>query len=191
MPEPGIKPETTWDPFVRIFHWSLVGFFFLAYCLEGDRLEVHSHAGYTVALLVVFRLVWGVVGSTHARFGDFVVGPAPTITYLKQLLRGGGRRYVGHDPAGAVMIWLLLASLLITTLSGMSLFALEGRGPLASTLVGSFIASWQGALVEDVHDFSADFTVWLIVFHVLGVLAASLLRRENLIVAMLTGRKKP
>jgi cytochrome b len=180
------KTDNTWDPFVRIFHWSLVVFFFLAYWLEGGWLPLHSHAGYTVTLLVVFRLVWGFVGPRHARFADFVAGPRHTFDYLGQLLRRKPPRYAGHDPAGGAMILLLIASVLVTTFSGMSLFAMEGFGPLA----GTFVVDWRGGIVEDIHEVAANFTVGLIVVHVIGVLATSLLHRQNLIGAMVTGRKR-
>ena len=110
-------------------------------------------------------------------------------------MRGQSVRYVGHDPAGAAMIFLLFGSILMTTLSGMSLFAMEGYGPFSDVFADSFLtpflASWQGGIVEDVHDFFANLTVVLIVLHVLGVLGTSWQHRENLIAAMLTGRKKP
>jgi cytochrome b len=176
----------TWDPLVRIFHWSLAGFFFLAYFLQGDWLAMHSHAGYTVGLLVAFRCLWGVIGSRHARFADFVARPGAVVAYLKQLVRGDARPRLGHDPAGAVMIVLLLISLLVTTFAGMSLFGMEGSGPFA----GTFVSSWPAPVVEDVHVFSADFTLALVIVHVSGVLFMSVLQRENLIRAMITGRKR-
>ncbi len=176
----------TWDPLVRIFHWSLVTFFCLAYYLEGDWLGMHSHAGYTITLLVLFRLVWGVIGVGHARFSDFVVHPGESLTFLAQLLRGNAGAHDGHDPAAALMILLLLASLLITTFTGMSLFAMEGSGPLA----GVADASWPGALLANVHAVAADLTACLIILHVAGVLLTSLRLRENLIGAMVTGRKR-
>ena len=174
-----------WDPFIRVFHWSLVGFFSLAYLLEGTRLALHSHAGYTIGLLLIFRLLWGVVGPIHARFTDFVTSPAQALRYFTTLLRGNPAASVGHDPAGAVMILSLMVSLLVTVISGMSLFAMEGRGPLA----GTFVIEFSAGAVETVHSFAADTTLALIAVHVTGVIASSLLRKENLLLAMLTGRK--
>ena len=175
-----------WDPLVRIFHWSLAFFFFLAYLLEGDRLNLHSHAGYTVALLVVFRLIWGIIGTRHALFSGFITSLARSLLYIRQLLSGTAESYMGHNPAGAVMILALLTSLLITAFSGMSLFAMEGSGPLA----GTFISAWPGHLVEEIHEFFADFTLFLVVVHIGGVLFTSLRHRENLTKAMITGRKR-
>ena len=169
-----------------MFHWSLAAFFLLAYLLEGDWLKLHSHAGYTVTLLVLFRLVWGVVGSTHARFADFVVTPRTAIVYLSRLARGRAERHVGHDPAGSAMIVVLLTSLLITAFTGMSLFAMEGLGPLASTPA----SRWPGDWLEDIHEIAADFTAIMVIVHVAGVVLTSFLHRENLIRAMITGVKR-
>ena len=86
-----------WDPFIRLGHWSLAAFFALAYWLGGDWLALHAQAGYTVALLVVFRLIWGFIGPQHARFADFVVGPVGLWRYLRTLPCRRGP-YAGHDP---------------------------------------------------------------------------------------------
>lgn len=176
---------SVWDPFVRLFHWSLAGFFCLAYFLENDWIALHSHAGYTVALLVVFRLYWGFAGTGHARFSDFMRSPIASVRHFQALLQGRAVVYRGHDPAGAAMIAALLASLLITAGTGMSLFAMEGSGPLAAT----FVANLPGGPFAQVHEFFADFTMVLILFHVAGVLLASYASRDNLIKAMFTGRK--
>ncbi|MCZ6619835.1 MAG: cytochrome b/b6 domain-containing protein [Gammaproteobacteria bacterium] len=175
-----------WDPLLRLFHWSLVFFFFLAYLFESDQLNLHGHAGYTVLLLLLFRLVWGVIGSRHARFSDFVVSPANSFLYLKQLFSGTANRHIGHNPAGSAMILVLLISLLITAFSGTCLFAMEGSGPLANT----FVSSWPGHVVEEVHEFFSNFTLILIIVHVVGVLLTSLLHKENLTKAMITGEKR-
>lgn len=174
-----------WDPLIRLFHWSLVGFFTVAYLTEDEFFNLHSYSGYAVALLLGFRLVWGLIGTRYARFTSFVTGPRTVLSYLKALVRGKARHYVGHNPAGAAMILLLIASLLLTTFSGMSIIAADGQGPLAHT----FVAAYSGEWVEDIHEFFANFTVFLVALHVAGVLVSSLLHRENLVRAMITGRK--
>ena len=181
------KLPVVWDPLLRLFHWSLAFFFVIAYLFESDRLNTHSHAGYTVTLLVLFRVVWGVIGSRHARFSDFVAPPRRVVVYLQQLFKRTAKRHIGHNPAGSAMILALLASLLITSLSGMCLFAMEGSGPLANT----FVSSWPGTVLEGVHEFFSDFTVVLIVVHIVGVLLTSLLHKENLTKAMFSGSKRP
>ncbi|HJL60379.1 MAG TPA: cytochrome b/b6 domain-containing protein [Pseudomonadales bacterium] len=180
------KELVVWDPLIRIFHWSLTFFFFLAYLLEGDWPALHSHAGYTVALLIIFRMVWGMIGSMHARFSDFITTPSIALTYFKRLLTSKNETYIGHNPAGAAMILALMTCLLITAFSGISLFAMEGSGPLANTIV----ASWSGYWLEEVHDFFANFTLFLIVLHTCGVLFTSYRSQENLTRAMITGRKR-
>jgi cytochrome b len=180
-----VSSPMVWDPLVRLCHWSLTGFFFVAYVVENDWPGMHSHAGYTVALLVAFRLIWGMIGPRHAKFSSFFVGPAKTFRYLGALARGKASASAGHDPAGAVMILLLLLGLLVTTVSGMILFAMEGSGPLANT----FVESLPGPLLVDIHHFASEATFWLVVVHVLGVLIMSFRNRQNLVRAMITGRK--
>lgn len=174
-----------WDPLVRLFHWSLVLFFSIAYLTEDELFSLHSFSGYAVALLVGFRLVWGLIGTRYARFTSFVTGPRAVWRYLNALFSGKPRHYIGHNPAGAAMILLLLVSLVITSVSGMSIIAADGQGPLADT----FVAAYSGEWVEEIHEFFANFTVFLVVLHVAGVLIASLLHRDNLVRAMITGRK--
>jgi len=175
-----------WNPLIRIFHWSLVLLFFVAYLTEDDWMQIHSYAGYTITLLVLFRLLWGVIGTHYARFSNFVVNFKKIKHYLKQLLSGNPVHYLGHNPAGALMILILLASVFIVTVSGMSLYATEAQGPLAATFV-SFMSEDR---LEDIHEFFANFTLLLVLVHILGVVVSSFLHKENLVRAMLTGNKK-
>ena len=177
-----------WDPFVRIFHWVLVGAFVVAYISEDDYLDIHTTAGYTVLTLVALRLVWGFVGSRHARFTDFVRPPGEALSYVKDTFLGRARRYLGHNPAGGLMIIAMLASLLVTTFTGVALLgADEHAGPLAGLMAGVSHGFEEG--LEEVHEFFANFTVALVLGHLLGVLVESLLHRENLVRAMFTGNK--
>jgi cytochrome b len=183
------KPRETvpvWDPLVRIFHWSLVGFFLLAYVTEDELLTVHAYAGYAVAGLIVFRLIWGLIGTRHARFSDFLTGPATLKRYLGQLLKGRAPRYVGHNPAGAAMVIALLVTLALTAFTGMALIAGDGSGPLAGTI----FANLSGRTLEEVHEFCANLVLGLVVLHIAGVLISSLMHQENLVKAMVTGRKR-
>jgi len=175
-----------WDPLVRVFHWSLVFFFVLAFTTEGDWLDVHVLAGYAVAVLVGFRLIWGLVGTRYARFMTFVKSPAVMWAYLKSMLSAKVPHYLGHNPLAAGMVIALLLCLVLVSLTGMTIIAGDGQGPLA----GTFFASWQGGWVKDVHEFFANFTLLLVVAHISGVLISSRLEGENLAKAMLTGRKK-
>ena len=177
-----------WDPFVRFFHWVLVGAFVVAYVSEDDYLDIHTTAGYTVLTLVALRVVWGFIGSRHARFKDFVRPPGEALGYVKDTFLGRARRYLGHNPAGGLMIVAMLLSLLATTVSGAALLGVEeSAGPLATLMAGVSHGFEEG--LEEMHEFFANFTVALVLGHVLGVLVESLFHRENLVRAMFTGNK--
>jgi cytochrome b len=133
------RPETThqadaipvWDAFVRVFHWTLAVGFFVAY-LSEDVMWLHVWTGYLVGVLILMRIVWGFVGPQHARFSDFAFPPKAVLAYLADLVRFKAIRHLGHSPAGAVMVWALLAGLLAIVGSGLVLYALEeDAGPLA------------------------------------------------------------
>lgn len=181
-----------WDLFVRVFHWTLVVGFFTAYLIEDEMLGLHVWAGYLIFSLVVLRIVWGLLGSAHARFGDFVHGPGEVFRYVKQVITLRAPRHIGHNPAGGAMIVLLLMSLVLISLSGMVLYGAETQtgllGDIAATLG---VTGEQGAeALEEVHEFFANLTLVLVVIHVSGVLFESLLHGENLVRSMLTGRKR-
>lgn len=178
-----------WDPLVRVFHWSLVTAFIVAFITEDHFLGLHVQAGYTIIGLVLFRLLWGLIGTRHARFSDFVHGPQTVMAYLKSLLTRHPAHYVGHNPAGGWMVLALLVALLLTTLTGLLAYGIgeTAAGPFAA-LTGNPGGFWSEAM-EDVHEFLAHFTLLLVFVHVAGVAVSSLLHRENLVRAMLTGRK--
>ena len=184
---PQTNTVLVWDPLVRLFHWSLVAGFAVAYLSGDEWLSPHVWSGYLVGVLVLFRLLWGVVGSRHARFSDFVRGPAKVRDYLRGLLHGEAPRYLGHNPAGGAMIVLLLLGLVATTLSGLALYgAADQAGPLAGLVPTGH--DWHEAL-EEVHEVAANLTVALVVVHILGVIVSSRLHGENLVRAMINGRK--
>lgn len=171
------QPATVkvWDPFVRIFHWSLVALFAVAF-LTGDEIEwLHLWAGYAIAALVALRLVWGVIGTRHARFADFVKGPRAVATFLKQSARLEAPRHIGHNPAGGIMIVALLAALVGLTVTG---------------LLMTMDAYWGSKMLEEIHEGIANATLVLIALHVLGVIVASLEHGENLVISMITGSKR-
>jgi cytochrome b len=127
-----VSTMAIWDPLVRVAHWSIVAGFFLAYFTEDDVLTLHVWAGYAVGVLVLLRIVWGFVGPQHARFSDFLYRPSEVVTYLRDLLTFRATRYLGHSPAGAAMVFALLAGLTATAGSGLVLYAIEDNaGPLA------------------------------------------------------------
>ncbi|MEQ8307064.1 MAG: cytochrome b/b6 domain-containing protein [Hoeflea sp.] len=164
-----------WDPLVRIFHWSLVGLFAFAF-LTGDELQgPHELAGYVIAGLVALRIVWGLVGSRHARFSSFVYRPSTVAGFLGDTLRMKARRYLGHNPAGGLMVIALL----------LAIAAISVTGYMMTT-----DAYWGVGWVEELHEASAFGALALVALHLAGVLVASFEHGENLVRAMITGRKR-
>ena len=164
-----------WDPFVRIFHWSLVAAFVAAF-VTGDWLDrLHEALGYAIAALIAARVVWGLIGPRRARFADFVKPPAQVLAYLRAALAGRAGRCLGHNPAGGLMIVALLVMLALSCLSGW----------LMTT-----DAFWGSAIMEEVHEGVVNLTLLLIPLHVAGVVFSSLAHKENLVRAMLTGKKR-
>lgn len=197
-----------WDPLVRLFHWTLVAAFIIAYVTGEEDSLVHIYAGYYILGLLVFRIIWGFVGTRYARFSDFIYSPRRTVQYLKGMFSGKPEHFLGHNPAGGWMIVMLLVSLALTTWTGLKYYGLEGHGPLAAgnvevALIAPAYAdddeheghemngehSPDEEFWEELHEFFANFTVLLIVIHIAGVVVASRLHGENLARAMVTGRK--
>lgn len=208
-----------WDLPVRIGHWTLVTAFFVAYFTEDDLLTQHVWAGYAVAGVILFRVIWGFIGTEYARFNNFVRSPGVTLGYLRDIARNRAKRYVGHNPAGGAMIVALLASLAVTTFSGLEIYAIEeNAGPLAGIASTKAVDQLQFVLLdtalasededsdedsdegdehegaeefwEEVHEASANFTLFLVILHISGVLLGSFTHRENLIKTMITGWKR-
>ncbi len=174
-----------WDLPLRIFHWSLVVGFFVAYVTEEELLKVHVWAGYLIIALLFFRTIWGFVGNSYAQFSHFICTPSQSIQYVKDLMAGHSKRYLGHNPAGALMIALLLTSLLIVTITGIAVYGADkAAGPLAA------IGSSNEKFWEETHEFFADFTLFLVFVHIIGVGVESFIHKENLVKAMLHGFKK-
>jgi cytochrome b len=182
------KEIQVWDPLIRIFHWMLVACFMAAYILEDEFIHLHLLTGSIVLGLVAFRLIWGVAGTRHARFADFAPSLSSVKEHLRSLARLSPSHHTGHTPAGGVMIYLLLAGLLLLTASGVALYGLEeGGGPLTFIMNGAPYEA--GILIKDAHGLIADAIAFLVLFHVAGVLIESRLQRQNLVTAMITGRK--
>jgi len=175
-----------WDRFVRLAHWTLVLAFTIAYLTE-DPLIVHVRAGYVAGILVVARVIWGFVGPGHARFSDFAYSPAEALAYLRNLIALRAKRYLGHSPGGAAMVYALLVFLAAAVVTGLIVYGGEQQaGPLA----GMFSKD-TGEAVEEVHEVLANITLALVFFHLAGVALASYTHHENLARAMITGYKRP
>jgi len=184
-----------WDPFIRIFHWTLVIAFATAWLTADEMQPVHEFAGYAVAALVGFRLIWGFVGSRYARFSQFVRGPAATLSYVGDIARGRERRFLGHNPPGAAMVVALLVALSGTAFVGW-LMEEPGRAETAARqlqfVAPAFADEDDGEAespLKEVHETLANAMLLLIALHLGGVLSASLLHGENLVRAMVTSHK--
>ena len=208
-----------WDIAIRVFHWTLLGCYTIAFISSENILKLHVIFGYSVLFLVLFRILYGFVSTKYARFSDFLYPPSQIVDFLKGLLIGRPKHYIGHNPAGGLMTVILLLSLLSLTLTGLKAYGVKGHGPLAkheiSFMTNAFADSddnenndehdsrkrrsqknhrtekkEKDEFWEEIHETIAHFTLFLISIHILGVLVSSLVHRENLIKAMITGRKQ-
>jgi len=183
-----IEQVKVWDPLVRIFHWTLVFSFAVAYITEDEWITLHSLAGYTIGGLLLFRIIWGVIGTRYARFSSFIFSRKVTVAYLKDIAAFRPKHYLGHNPAGGAMVVALLLSLIATVVTGLSVYgASEYSGPLAEFWAGS--SQFTGDVLEEMHEFFANFTLLLVIAHVAGVILASFQHGENLVRSMFTGLK--
>lgn len=200
-----------WDPLVRFFHWGLVLTFIIAYLSGDEENSLHIYSGYAVLGLIIFRVFWGLIGTRHARFSDFVTTPSAMMEYLKNLA-DKPKRYIGHNPAGGWMVIVMLITLFIVSVSGLKIYAIEeGLGPLAGDIPEIAIIRTAHAdddehedddkeghngedfweeFWEEIHEASSNFMLLLILIHIIGVFVSGKLHDENLAKAMLTGKKR-
>lgn len=174
MTTPQKQAGLVWDMPVRVFHWSLV------LCFAGAWLTAESEVwklwhvsfGYSMALLIVFRLIWGVVGTPYARFSQFIKGPKAVKEYLMSYARQQPMHYVGHNPAGALAIVAIMLTIIATVASGFASYEEIG-----------------GEWLEEIHEGAANLLMAIVVIHITAVLLTSFIHKENLVRAMITGKK--
>lgn len=164
-----------WDPFVRLFHWSLVVSFAIAWLTADEWDDLHEWAGYAAAGLIGLRLLWGLIGPKYARFSQFVRSRDAIMDYIRASILGGEPRYIGHNPAGGLMIVGLILAMAGTAISGW---------------LSTLNAFWGVEWAEETHEALASVMLILVVIHVAGVVIASLRHKENLVRAMINGRKR-
>ena len=164
-----------WDIPTRVFHWSLALSFAGAYLTaESERYrDIHVALGYLLFGLIAFRLVWGFIGTAYARFGSFRFSPSQVVAYLRSLLSPQPQHYIGHNPAGALAIFLLLALGLLISVSGLGLYWELG----------------DEDLFEELHEIAANLMLAVVFIHIAGVVLSSVLHKENLVRSMFTGYK--
>ncbi|MBY0267527.1 MAG: cytochrome b/b6 domain-containing protein [Burkholderiales bacterium] len=176
-----------WDLPVRLFHWLLVlliGFSWLSG--EMEWMDWHFYSGYAVLALILFRILWGFVGSTHARFGDFLYGPGAVIGYIRTLPSRTAAKFAGHNPLGGISVVLILLCVLLQT--GTGLFSNDDilyEGPLYKHVTKE-LSDW----LTTIHKYNFNILLALIGVHVAAVLYYLLYKSENLIKPMFTGRKQ-
>jgi cytochrome b len=164
-----------WDLPVRVFHWLLAASFAVAYLVaESDRLRgLHVILGYTATGLILFRILWGFLGSHFARFRSFWFPPQAAIGYLRSLRSAQPQHFIGHTPAGSYAIFAILLAGLATGVTGFMRLREIG-----------------GESVEDIHEFCANVWLGIVIVHLVGVIVGSWVHRENLVRAMITGYKE-
>lgn len=202
-----------WDIGVRLFHWSLVGCFIAAYITGEVETPWHEILGYVILGLISFRLLWGFIGTPYARFRQFIYTPKTVWAYL-QSLRTRPQHYLGHNPASGWMVLLLLTLLFVISFTGIQLEAVEKHDHQAQIYLisiayadddrneyearekGEYSEQHQGGdeaaeeFWEELHEAAVNLTILLIFIHILGVIVASRLHDENLVKAMITGKKE-
>jgi len=164
-----------WDPLVRVFHWCLVVSFVVAWLSPESWMNLHQWAGYAATALIVFRVAWGFMGSRYARFSQFLRGRNNTMAYFSSMIKQNESRYIGHNPAGSLMILGLIGIVIVTSLSGW-MYTLDRY--------------WGVEWVEELHEIASHVMLFMVIAHILGVIYASFRHQENLVRSMLTGRKR-
>lgn len=163
-----------WDPLVRILHWGLASCVIVAFFTHEGPEIIHNSFGYAALAIALVRIVWGFTGGGYARFAGFIASPHATLDYALAVLARREKHYLGHNPLGGWMIVALLVAVLVTSASGWMLDT----------------DAWFGnEAVERVHSSFAWLFVPLVVLHVAGVIFTSFRQKENLVTAMISGRK--
>ncbi len=170
------QPVKVWDPLVRVLHWTMALGVIANLSVLRENEDLHNIVGYVVLGALSVRIVWGFIGSRHARFADFVPRPTTLAAYLKAMLARREPRYIGHNPAGSVMIIALLILLATLGITGWMM---------------SLDRFWGVAWVESLHETAADIVMVAAILHVVAAIVESVRHRENLPWSMITGKKRP
>ncbi len=181
-----MRPIKVWDLPVRLFHWLIVLLILTAWVTqEYNWMEWHVWTGYTILTLLLFRIVWGFIGSDTARFSQFLHSPAAGLRHLSHIGRREADREIGHNAAGGWMVLLMLT--LIGVQAGTGLFSNDDaltEGPLMH-----FISKDQSDWLSHIHALNFKLIEAVIVLHILAITAYAVLKRQNLVRPMITGRK--
>jgi cytochrome b len=169
------REVVVWDPLVRLFHWTVVAGCVIDLFIIDDGKYAHRIIGYLVAFALAARVVWGFIGSPHARFADFVPRPRAFTRYVAALVRGQEPRFIGHNPAGAVIMLMLMVLLAGVSVTGWML---------------TLDANFGNDTLEELHGALANAILILGLLHAAAALYEGRRHGENLVLAMITGRKR-
>ncbi len=178
-----------WDLPTRLFHWLLVSLvFFLIYSGSWDDslMQWHFYSGYLLSGLILFRILWGIMGTRYARFRSLVLSPLKGLNYLKSVIKGTPEHFYGHNPAGSIMVVMLILLLILQASSGLvTSDEVLWEGPFYAS-----VSEQMASLGAAIHHTAQLILQWLIGFHILGVIVHSVVTKEKLVVSMFSGRKK-
>ncbi len=180
-----------WDRFLRFFHWTLVLSFTTAFISgEVHASTIHVLVGYALCVLLAARVYWGFKGGEYARFRSFIFPVSEAIAYMRSMLKGNPKHYFGHNPAGALMVFTMFGLLALIFVSGLlTLGTIDFEGPLV--FLANRVSDDTSYVFRHLHEFLPEIALVLVVLHLLGVLVGSIQHKENLVRAMLTGKKSP
>ena len=180
----GFRRVFVWDAPVRLFHWLLLALVAIAWFTgegEGAAASIHRLAGEAIAGLLVFRIIWGFVGGEHARFANFAAGPSKIMAHVRDLASSRPKRHLGHNPLGGLAVTLLLLNIAAIVFTGLFSGGEDNAGPFAGV--------W-GLELSEAHEISFRVLQALVVVHVLGVVVETLIAKDALVPAMITGWKR-
>jgi cytochrome b len=176
-----------WDLPVRLFHWAIVVLIFLAWATqEWNRMDWHVWIGYTILTLLLFRIVWGLIGSDTARFAQFLRSPLAALAHLSHITRREADQEIGHNAAGGWMVLVMLLLIAVQACTG--LFANDDgstEGPLMH-----FVSKDRSDWLSHIHSLNFTLIEIVIALHIVAVLAYAVLKRQNLVRPMITGTKQ-
>lgn len=181
-----------WDLPIRLFHWTLVAGFASAYLTAKYRMgEIHTLIGYALCVLLAARVFWGFSGSRYSRFNSFVFSPGETVAYMRSMFgKHPVKHYFGHNPAGALMVFSLLALLGLIFAAGLATLAvIDFEGPLL--VLAHNVSDDTSYAIREFHELLSNVALALIALHLMGVVGGSIQHGENLVRAMITGKKNP
>lgn len=186
----GAGAVKVWDLPTRLFHWMLAAGFAAAYLTaEFHANGWHTLIGYALCALLAARVVWGFYGNRYARFNSFIFSPGETLAYMRSMFgRNPIKHYFGHNPAGALMVFALLAILGLIFASGLAALAvIDFEGPLL--MLANYVDDETSYAIRAFHEVLSNVALAMVALHVMGVAGGSIQHRENLVRAMITGKK--